>query len=55
MSKSDVQEDISAVIVNAFQREFWLNIQEELYTAYVAANALTMGNIAKLGEPEQTE
>jgi hypothetical protein len=54
MSKSDVQEDISAVIVNAFQREFWLNIQEELYTAYVAANALTMGNIAKLGEPEQT-
>ena len=46
MSKDDVQKDISGLIVNAFQREFWLNIQEELHTAYVAANALTMGSIA---------
>lgn len=53
MSKDDVQKDISGLIVSAFQRDFWLNIQEELHTAYVAANALTMGSIAKLGEPEQ--
>lgn len=53
MSKQDVQKDISDLIVNALSRDFWLSVQDELTTAYFAADSLTTGDMAKLGRPEQ--
>ncbi|AKH63877.1 MULTISPECIES: hypothetical protein [Photorhabdus] len=53
MSINDTQSDITDLIINAFRRDFWLNVQDALYAKYAAAQEVTVGNILKLGEPEQ--
>ncbi|WP_387690230.1 hypothetical protein [Photorhabdus sp. RM71S] len=53
MSINDTQSDITDLIINAFRRDFWLNVQDELYAKYAAAQEVTIGDILKLGEQEQ--
>ncbi|MDC9616309.1 hypothetical protein PSI19_21185 [Xenorhabdus khoisanae] len=53
MSIDNIQDDINDLVMNAFRRDFWLNLQEELPAAYAAAQEVTVGDILKLGEPEQ--
>ncbi|MDC9620858.1 hypothetical protein PSI22_04260 [Xenorhabdus sp. XENO-7] len=53
MSINDIQDDINNLVMNAFRRDFWLNLQDELPAAYAAAQEVIVGDVLKLGEPEQ--
>lgn len=53
MSKVNIQKDISDLIVNAFPRELWLNIQDVFHAQYDAAQQVTMSSALKLDTPGQ--
>ncbi|AYW85877.1 hypothetical protein DN756_19960 [Yersinia pseudotuberculosis] len=53
MNQVDVQKDISDLIVNAFPRALWLNIQDVFHAKYEAAQQVTMGSALKLDGPGQ--
>lgn len=53
MSKIDVQKDIGDLIVNAFPRELWLDIQDVFHAQYAAAQQVTIDSVLKLDAPEQ--
>ncbi|WP_232507875.1 hypothetical protein [Photorhabdus laumondii] len=42
MSINDTQSDITDLIINAFRRDFWLNVQDALYAKYAAAQEVTV-------------
>lgn len=53
MNQVDVQRDISDLIVNAFPRELWLNIQDVFHAQYAAAHQVTIESALKLDVPGQ--
>ncbi|EMY6208754.1 hypothetical protein ABCS61_000188 [Proteus mirabilis] len=53
MNKNEIINDIDELIANAFNRDFWLNVNDNLGQQYLAANDVTKGTSLKLEEPEQ--
>lgn len=48
----DVQKQIDDVISSAFRREFWLDLQEQMYATYQASQEVVTGNALKLERPD---
>lgn len=48
----DVQKQIDGVLSNAFRREFWLDLQDEMYATYLASQDVVTGGSLKLERPD---
>lgn len=48
----DVQTQIDSVLANAFRREFWLDLQEEMAAIYLASQDVVTGGSLKLERPD---
>lgn len=53
MNRNEIISDIDELIANAFNRDFWLNVNDNLGQQYLAANDVTKGLVLKLEGPEQ--
>ncbi|HCQ8178199.1 hypothetical protein [Morganella morganii] len=53
MNKNEAINDIDDLLVNAFNRDFWLNVKEHFEQGYLAADAVSKGSSLKLENPEQ--